>query len=219
MTGSKDEPPGRLRRLVADLAGHGDQVFVGHLTGQIDATLDGAALAIDAVAGGDTDSARQRMDDIEHAGDDERAQLIAELSRALTTPIDREDMFRVSRSIDDVLDNLRDFIRELDLFRPEDRGLLTPPLEALAAGAGELRTAVTLLVDHAGEVSLACKDAKRSCNRMRRHYQAALGELYTGDLTMDTLKQRDLLRRLDVVGLRLGEAADALADGVMKRSQ
>ena len=33
---------------------------------------------------------------------------------------------------------------------------------------------------------------------------------------MDVLKCRELLRRLDVVGLRLNEAADVLADAAVK---
>lgn len=215
---SAEDPPGRFRRLVLDLSGRGDRVFVAHLSGQIDATLEGAALALEAVRGADTSVARDQMADIEHDGDDQRAQLIEELTRALTTPIDREDLFRLSRSIDDVLDNLRDFIRELDLFGPEDCSSLAPLLEALSTGAGALRTAISYLLERPADVSRACKDAKKHGNELRRLYQHSLADLYEGDLTMDTLKYRDLLRRLDVVGLRLGEAADALADGVMKRS-
>lgn len=215
---SAEEPPGRLRRLVLDLSGRGDRVFVAHLSGQIDATLEGAALALDVVRGADTGVARDQMADIEHDGDDQRAQLIEELARALTTPIDREDLFRLSRSIDDVLDNLRDFIRELDLFGPDDCSSLAPLVQALSTGADALRTAISYLLERPADVSRACKDAKKHGNELRRLYQHALGDLYDGELTMDTLKHRDLLRRLDVVGLRLGEAADALADGVMKRS-
>ena len=37
------------------------------------------------------------------------------------------------------------------------------------------------------------------------------------DVTMDLIKRRELLRRLDVVGLRLIEAVDALSDGLLKR--
>lgn len=212
MTGS------RLKRLVLDLSGRADKVFVAHLGGQIDATLGGARLAMDVVRGADPAAARDRMADIEHEGDDHRGDLIEELSRALTTPIDREDVFRLSRSIDDVLDNLRDFVRELDLFRPERCPELAPLLEAVCTGADALRTAIGYLLERPGEVSRACKDAKRYCNDLRRFYQQALADLYEEELTMETLKRRDLLRRLDVVGLRLGEAADALADGVMKRS-
>ncbi|MEX0658651.1 MAG: DUF47 family protein [Egibacteraceae bacterium] len=218
---TNDRPPaprGRLKRLMLDLSGRGDIVFVAHLGGQIDATLAGVALALEAVQGADIAAARDRMAEIEHEGDDRRADLIESLAQALTTPIDREDLFRLSRSIDDVLDNLQDFIRELDLFRPEDRSELAPLLESLRSGADALRVAIDRLVDQPGEVSRACKGAKRHGNDVRRRYQQALADLYGGELTMDTLKRRDLLRRLDVVGLRLDEAADALADGAMKRS-
>jgi hypothetical protein len=39
-----------------------------------------------------------------------------------------------------------------------------------------------------------------------------------GPVTAATLRRRELLRRVDVIGLRLGEAANALADGAVKRS-
>ena len=214
--GSRSE--GRLRRLMMDLTGRGDEAFVSHLTGQIDATLEGAHLALEAVNGADTSAARDRMGDIEHEGDDRRRELIEQLARSLTTPIDREDLFRLSRSIDDVLDNLRDFTRELDLFRPRRRDYLAPLLEAISDGTDALRTAITYLLERPADVARACKDAKRHGNELRRLYQHALADLYDSELTTDTLKCRDLLRRLDVVGLRLGEAADVLADGVMKRS-
>lgn len=211
-------PLAKVRRLVADLSGRGDETFVGNLRGQIDATMEGLGVALDAVRGADTSMARDRMGDVEHAGDDERAELIEELSRALTTPIDREDLFRLSRSIDDVLDNLRDFVRELDLFRPAHREEFAPLLEALQEGMDALRTAVNYLLERPADVPAACKDAKGHGNELRRLYQRALADLYVGEVSMETFKRRDLLRRLDVVGLRLDEAADVLADGSMKRS-
>lgn len=210
--------PGRLRRLLLDLSGRSDAIFVGHLTGQVDATLEGLALALDTVRGGDSSVARDRMGDIEHEGDDRRGDLVDALAQALTTPIDREDLFRLSRSIDDVLDNLRDFTRELDLFHPDDQDAFAPLLEALTDGTTALRVAVAALGDDPTQITSAAKNAKRHSNELRRLYQRALAELYGGELSMDTLKRRDLLRRLDVVGLRLDEAADALADGAMKRS-
>ncbi|HVL99018.1 MAG TPA: DUF47 family protein [Egibacteraceae bacterium] len=218
MTDHQRVREGRLRRLLRDLSGRGDEIFVTHLTGQIDATLEGVRIALGAVEGGDTSTARDRMGGVEHEGDDERAQLVEELARALTTPIDREDLFRLSRSIDDVLDNLRDFTRELDLFRPRDRNSLAPLIEAVRGGMEALRVAVGYLVERPADVADASKNAKRHGNELRRLYQHALADLYRGELTIETLKNRDLLRRLDVVGLRLDEAADALADGVLKRS-
>jgi hypothetical protein len=44
-----------------------------------------------------------------------------------------------------------------------------------------------------------------------------MARVLRGDIDANTMRERELLRRLDVVGLRLGEAADALADGALKR--
>ena len=55
--------------------------------------------------------AHERIAEIEQRGDAMRAELVTRLSGVLVAPIDREDLFRLSRSIDDVLDNLRDFVR------------------------------------------------------------------------------------------------------------
>jgi uncharacterized protein len=38
------------------------------------------------------------------------------------------------------------------------------------------------------------------------------------EVTTEVLRRRELLRRVDVTGLRLAEAADALSDGAVKRS-
>lgn len=43
------------------------------------------------------------------------------------------------------------------------------------------------------------------------------GGFTDGRMSMDTLKTRDLLRRVDVIGLRLGESSDAILDGLVKR--
>lgn len=207
----------RLRRLLKDLSGRGDEVFVTALVGQIDAITEGTRVVLEALDQ-DHNVLRRKLADVEEAGNDHRAQLIDELARALTTPLDREDLFRVSRSIDDVLDNLRDFGREVDLFSPASTDAFDPLLHILDDGIAVFRAAVLDMRARPGQVTARCKKAKEHGNSLRRHYQQALAALFADELTMETLKQRDLLRRLDVVGLRFGEAADALADAALKRS-
>ena len=60
--------------------------------------------------------------------------------------------------------------------------------------------------------------ARKQAGRVRQLYQAALADLFRAELSTDTLRRRELLRRLDVIGLRLGESADALSDAMLKRS-
>jgi uncharacterized protein Yka (UPF0111/DUF47 family) len=206
-----------LKGVLRDLRGRSDQTLVDLVLGQIDAALEGARLAHTVVAGGELQGPRERMARTEHLGDELRARLVAELSGTLVTPIDREDLFRLSRSADDVLDNLRDFLREWELYGVEGGNSFGPLLEAVVEGLTELRGATRMLLDRPTEVGRGALASKKAGNEIRRLYQLETARLFERELSMDVLKRRELLRRLDVVGLRLGEAADYLADGSMKR--
>jgi uncharacterized protein len=209
----------RMRTVTRELAGQAGEQLVAHLSGQLTATREAAAVAQQVaraeVASG---AAVALATELEHRGDDHRRQLILDLSSALAPPMDREDLFRLSRSVDDVLDNLDDLIRELHLFGLEREPLLDAPLEGVAAGLELLDRAVGSIVDAPEECRVLAVEAKR--NHIRPRYQAAMAQLLAGDepVTTRILRRREVLRRVDVIGLRLGEASDALADGAVKRS-
>lgn len=207
-------------RLFRELSGSGEQRFVDLLARQIDATINGARLAREVVGGRVSDtSLRDQMRLVEHEGDDYRAQVVEALSEALITPIDREDLFRVSRAIDDVLDNLRDFAIEWDLHRMDSTVTFDPLLEAVIEGMSELRSAVTYLVEDPSLVSVGAVQAKKRGNQIRRLFQSAVADLLSVEtFDMRILKTRELLRRLDIVGIRLRQASDLLAEALVKRS-
>jgi len=209
-----------VTRLARDLTGRSAEELVELLRIQLDCALGGArlveSLAADEVS---TSMARDTMRRLEHDGDDARAELVAELGRVLATPVDAEDLFRLSRSIDDVLDNLRDFVREVDLYQPERLGSALPLTQAIVAGLESLRPALAELTGPRDAARHATLITKKAAGQTRRLYQQQLAELFSAPFDGETLKQRELLRRLDVVALRLSEAADALADGALKRSR
>lgn len=209
----------RWSRLARELAGRSGGLYADLLAEQVKAAIDAAEVLQGAVtAGGDRAlTVAADVAAIEQRGDDTRARLVQELSRALAPPLDREDLFRVSRSIDDVLDNLRDFARELQLYRPDDPAGFTPLLAATSQALGCLEAAVRCLDGSLSTVSRQAEIAKRKGNETRRLYEEALAALFARPLEMTVLRDRELLRRLDVVGLRLSEAVEALMDGVLKR--
>lgn len=180
--------------------------------------VEGARLAESMTRGEvTTELARTSMGDIEHRGDDQRAELVRALRHSLTSPIDREDLFRLSRSVDDVLDNLRDFARESDLYAVGDQSAMSPLLEAIVAGLEQLQTAVESIVSSPETTVSDALQAKKHCNRVRQLYQLQLADVFTGRVSVEMFKRRELLRRIDVASLRIGEGADALLDGVLKR--
>lgn len=209
-----------MTQLARDLTGRSTDRLVELLTDQLTWTERGAQLVASLADGSiGTAEAHNAMRKLEHDGDEARAQLVSTLGRVLATPIDAEDLFRLSRSIDDVLDNLRDFVREVDLYQPERLDFALPLSHTLTEGVASLRHALTQLDGARGNARQATLATRKAAGQVRRLYQQQLGDLLNEPLNNETLKRRELLRRLDVVGLRLGEAADALADGALKRSR
>jgi uncharacterized protein Yka (UPF0111/DUF47 family) len=203
-------------KLLRELSRRSDADMTQLLLEQVGVGIQGARLARQAVCGAlPSAAAREQMAAIEHHGDEARELLVTAVATSFVTPFDREDVFRVSRSIDDVVDNLRDFVRELDLFQAADHRC-APVIDAVIDGLERLERALAGAASN--EVHARTLAAKKACNNIRRAYERQLAELFDGDVTADMLRRRELLRRLDVVGLRLGEAADAFADAAMKRA-
>jgi uncharacterized protein len=209
----------RFRRAVRGFARGGAATpLVSILEGQLAETIAACRLALAVAAGtADPSAAHDEMAEIEQRGDTLRNDLVVKLAGVPVAPIDREDLFRLSRSIDDVLDNLRDFVREWDLYGIAPTDTYLGLLDATATGVDDLRGAVQTIDRDPRDTSQAALVCKKSANEIRRLYDEQLGELFRGELTMEVLKVRELLRRLDVVGLRLNEAADVLSDAAVKR--
>ncbi|HEX5594476.1 MAG TPA: DUF47 family protein [Micromonosporaceae bacterium] len=209
----------RLRRLFDDLAGRSHRRVIRILLAQIDTALEGVALAIDVTSGAvESGRGRARISELEHLGDAHRARLVPELSAALTTPIDREDLFRLSRSIDDVLDHLRDYVRETDLYGVRLNASAVVLLEQVDLGLRDLRRAVDQLLRQPEEVPATALAAHKQAGQVRHLYSIDLARLLDGKIDGALLKRRELLRRLDVLALRLAECAHILADAMLKRS-
>lgn len=161
--------------------------------------------------------ARAEARRIEHVGDEARRELALALRRSLASHLDREDLYRLSRSIDDVLDNLRDFIRELDLYQVTSLPAIHPVLGAIGSSLEALDAAIAAIATRA-PAAMPAVALRKSSSQIRSAYQAALHDVFAkGEVSIELLKTRELLRRLDVVGLRLAEAGAVLADAAMKR--
>ena len=163
----------------------------------------------------DAQASRKTMRTIEHEGDDARIDLTERVEAAFAVPLEREDLIRASRALDDVTDNLRDLVREMAKWDVKtglwSRDALGPGETALAS----IRVAVE--VADTEEARNACFSARFQARQLRRKYQNGLARVFSDELTMETLKRREMLRRIDTVGVLITAAADALLDGMVKR--
>lgn len=57
-----------------------------------------------------------KIHDLEHEADEIIHKMVAELSRAFITPIDREDILQIVSNLDDIVDYIEDIANMLDMF-------------------------------------------------------------------------------------------------------
>jgi uncharacterized protein len=209
-----------LGRSIRALARSNDRRFVALLCEQADLTVRGLQLLEKFVkAPGGNDELVQQVKSIEREGDAKRRVLIDELAHTYATPFDREDLFALSRAIDDILDATNETAIELSIYKiPPPEGL-NEMTRVLVEGATHIRSACGELLDHPGVASEHAVRAKRSENRIDGLYHQAVGRLFdSGGEMSETLKAREIYRHIKNSADRIDRAADEVSVIVIKRS-
>lgn len=156
----------------------------------------------------------------EKEADEVRRILIFELNKTFITPFDREDIFALSRTIDDVLDYAYSTLNEMEVLKVRPTPFMQRIASLLRDAAYELSQAVDRLEAHPGVANEHAQRAKALENRIEEVYREALADLFSG--AEDTkhivkmLKQREVYRHLSNAADRGDEAANVIADIVVK---
>lgn len=197
-----------------------DRRFVALLSQQADLTV--RALQVLERFGPEADGNSELVDqlkEIEREGDAARRILIDELLHTYATPFDREDLFALSRAIDDILDAANETAIELAIYRIGPPAGLSEMAKVLTEGARHISAAVGELLDHPGVAAEHAVRAKRSENRIDGLYHQAVGQLFDSDAEMNQiLKSREIYRHLKNSADRIDRAADEISVIVIKRS-
>jgi len=160
-----------------------------------------------------------QLKEIEREGDAARRILIDELLHTYATPFDREDLFGLSRAIDDILDAANETAVELAMYRIGPPAGLSEMAKVLTEGARHISAAVGELLDHPAVAADHAVRAKRSENRIDGLYHQAVGRLFDSEAEMSQiLKSREIYRHLKNSADRIDRAADEISVIVIKRS-
>jgi predicted phosphate transport protein (TIGR00153 family) len=156
----------------------------------------------------------------EKEADEARRILIDELNKTFITPFDREDIFSLSRTIDDVLDYAYSTVSEMEILKVEPTNYMQQMASILRDAAYELLMAVDRLENHPGVANDHAQRAKALENRVEEVYRAALADLFSGaeDIphVIKMLKSREVYRHLSNAADRGDEAANVIADIIVK---
>lgn len=193
--------------------------FLQLLGQQADKTREGLEALEGFVKSMDESHAR-RVEQIEKEADELRRILIDELNRSFVTPIDREDLFALSRTIDDVLDYGYSTVDEMVMFNVQPTELMQKMVTILREAAEELHLGVLHLRERP-QVALAhATRAKKLENRAESLYREAINELFQQPKTVEDvmwmLKKREIYRHLSNAADRGDEAANIISDIVVK---
>ena len=201
------------------LFGKRENVFVKLIREQASLTLEGMEALKTFLATGDPE-ASALLNTKEKAADEARRILIDELNRTFVTPFDREDIFALSRAIDDVLDYAYSTANEMQIFEVRATPFMLRMASLLRDAAFELLQAVDRLDKHPNVAVDHVQRAKALENRVEDVYREALADLFKGADSLEQvvmiLKLREVYRHLSNAADRGDEAANVIADIVVK---
>ena len=196
--------------------------FLQMLVEQTDLTVQGLDLLKEYMHKRNTSVAKQ-ISKTEKEADEVRRILIEELMRTFITPFDREDIFALSRDIDDVLDYANTTVDEMEVLDVNPTEYMQRMASLLHDAAEEIDLAMqrlqtkhyTVAADHA-------QRAKALENRVEAVYRGAIADLFQEPKNlkkmMNLLKTREICRHLSNAADREDGAANLISDIIMKMS-
>jgi len=194
-------------------------VFIHLLYEQACLTLEGMDILILYLSKPDQNLAEQ-LKLKEKEADEARRILINQLNRTFITPFDREDIFALSRAVDDVIDYAYSTMSEIVVLKVDPTEHMIRIATLLRDGAFELRAAVKCLQDHPAVAAEHSQRAKQIENKVEKIYREALAEMFkdVNDVkkVVKVLKLREIYRHLSNAADRGDEAANVIADIVVK---
>ena len=196
--------------------------FLQLLVEQTELTVKGLALLKTYMEKRDPNVAR-KISEKEKEADEVRRILIEELMNTFITPFDREDIFSISREIDDVLDYANTTVDEMEILDVPTTPYMLRMASLLHDAAQELDMAMQRLqTRHFSVAADHAQRAKALENRVETVYREGIAHLFQEPKNlkqmMTIMKTREVYRHLSNAADREDAAANLIADAIMKIS-
>ncbi len=159
----------------------------------------------------------QEIKDVEHKCDLITHEIIQRLNRTFVTPLDREDIHELARSLDDVMDAIDASATLVRLYRLDSVRFGARELATIiTASTTQVRLALDSLEKHKGVISFSV-EINRLENEADRTHQEAVSRLFDeeGDPLM-VMKWKETLDFLEDATDRCEDVANVLEGVVVK---
>lgn len=167
----------------------------------------------------DIDVKREKIKQIENQGDKMVHDVFAELNKTFITPIDREDISKLTSSLDDILDNLEAVSERLVIYE-----IKKPPMYMLDFARTLRKTAfnvdegINLLRNfkEAKQIREFCREIHTLENEGDKLLRKATAELFTKKDPIEIIKMKELYDDMEAAIDRCEDVADVIGDILVK---
>ena len=157
---------------------------------------------------------------LELKADEARHRLVDELNRSFVTPIDREDLFALSRAIDDVIDFAHSTIYEMNVLNIAPNDHLRTMAGILYQGAIEIHEAINHLGDEPNRATANTLQVRALATQMEALYAEALSTLFENSDSLDEIvnimKLMEMYRHMFRAVRSVKQAGDIIGDILIK---
>ena len=176
-----------------------EESFYAQFTAMADQIRGGARLLEEMLAPDPpiADKAHE-IKEVEHKCDFLTHEIIQRLNKTFVTPIDREDIHEMARTLDDVMDAIDNAASLIPLYHIDRVRFGARELaHVIAQSCDALRLAVAALEKRSGVLEHAV-EINRLENEGDRVYRKTVARLYSGEFkAMDVLKWKDILDQME----------------------
>ncbi len=196
--------------------------FFAMLDQQADVVLEGAEALLDLTKDfTNVAEKRDRIKAIESRGDDLVHTIAEELNKTFVTPIDHDDMSKLTSRLDDILDYVEAAAHRMWAYQlkevPPEMVRLT---EVIVSSTKEVNHAVKDLRNfkRKNEILQHCIEINRWENVGDDITHEAVANLFKGKDVIDLIKQKEIYEHLEMATDKCEDVADVIKDIFIKNS-
>jgi uncharacterized protein len=155
----------------------------------------------------------------EHLADKKKRALREALTEAFSTPLEPEDIFELSRGLDEILNSAKNIVGEAEAMHSSPDEAIAEMAEELAVGTRRLAEAFARFAENnrrgaTQSADLAVKDQRH----LQHTYRAAMSALIENPDLRQVAARRELYRRLARCGDELTRVAERVWYSVLKET-
>jgi predicted phosphate transport protein (TIGR00153 family) len=162
----------------------------------------------------------QEIRDLEHKGDGYTYEIFQELGRSFITPFDREDVHKLTSSIDNVLDFINSTCQRIKRFQPRELGPDFVQLsEIILEATKEIHKAIIELnnLKNPKAIEQACTRINSLENAADEIYHSAISRLFANEKdAIELIKKKEIIEALEKASDKAEDVSDVLKTIIIK---